>query len=249
MAPQTDPDLGTILGIWGHPDDEAYLSAGLMAEAVDAGRRVVCVTATRGEGGFADDDGRSVEERKAVRTAELEACLAALGVTEHRWLEYPDGGCGEVDDAEASARIAALIDEIRPDTILTFAPDGQTGHVDHMAVSRWTTRAFRDRRPPNTRLLYATVTPEWNAHFLATVPLEQVMMVDDLQPEATPVEDLAVWYVAEGEMLTRKLTALRSQASQIEPLIAQTGEQVFAELTRDEFFREPRADDWSAVSP
>src|ERR671922_141060 len=39
-------DLGTILGVWAHPDDEAYLSAGLMARAVRNGSRVVCVTAT-----------------------------------------------------------------------------------------------------------------------------------------------------------------------------------------------------------
>jgi len=42
--------LGTVLGIWAHPDDEAFLSAGLMAAARDAGQRVVCVTATLGEG-------------------------------------------------------------------------------------------------------------------------------------------------------------------------------------------------------
>ena len=28
--------LGTVLGIWAHPDDEAFLSAGLMAAARDA---------------------------------------------------------------------------------------------------------------------------------------------------------------------------------------------------------------------
>ena len=47
-------DLGTILGVWAHPDDEAYLSGGLMAMARDAGARVVCVTATRGELGTPD---------------------------------------------------------------------------------------------------------------------------------------------------------------------------------------------------
>ena len=41
-------DLGTIMSVWAHPDDEAYLCGGLMAAAVDAGSRVVCVTATRG---------------------------------------------------------------------------------------------------------------------------------------------------------------------------------------------------------
>ena len=49
-------DLGTLLGIWAHPDDETYLAAGLMAQAVRDGRRVVCVTATRGEGGSMDEE-------------------------------------------------------------------------------------------------------------------------------------------------------------------------------------------------
>ena len=60
------PVLGSILGVWAHPDDEAYLSAGLMAVAVEAGHHVCCVTATRGELGFPDDDPRSVEERSST---------------------------------------------------------------------------------------------------------------------------------------------------------------------------------------
>ena len=44
-------DLGTVLGVWAHPDDEAYLSSGLMAAARDAGHRVVVATATYGERG------------------------------------------------------------------------------------------------------------------------------------------------------------------------------------------------------
>ena len=38
-------DLGTVVGVWAHPDDEAYLTGGLMALARDTGARVVCVTA------------------------------------------------------------------------------------------------------------------------------------------------------------------------------------------------------------
>ena len=41
----------TLLGVWAHPDDEAYLSAGLMAEFRRRGDRVVVVTATLGEHG------------------------------------------------------------------------------------------------------------------------------------------------------------------------------------------------------
>ena len=96
ISPDTIGDVGSVLGVWGHPDDEAYLSAGLMALAVDAGRRVVCVTATAGEAGFPDDDARSVDARVAVRQAEMAASLAELGVAEHHWLGYGDGRCAEV---------------------------------------------------------------------------------------------------------------------------------------------------------
>ena len=47
-------ELGTVLGVWAHPDDEAYLSGALMALARRAGNRVVCATATRGEQGSPD---------------------------------------------------------------------------------------------------------------------------------------------------------------------------------------------------
>jgi len=51
MTASAPMDLGTVMGVWAHPDDETYLAAGLFAHAVDLGSRVVDVTATRGEGG------------------------------------------------------------------------------------------------------------------------------------------------------------------------------------------------------
>ena len=98
---------GTILSVWAHPDDETYLAAGLMAAAVQAGQRVVCVTATRGELGSTDPDRWPPGEAlAAVRTLEMERALAFFGVTEHHWLDYPDGGCADVDEGEAVARLA-----------------------------------------------------------------------------------------------------------------------------------------------
>src|SRR4051812_37066379 len=41
-------NIRTLLTVWAHPDDEAYLSAGLMLRVAEAGGRVVCLTATRG---------------------------------------------------------------------------------------------------------------------------------------------------------------------------------------------------------
>ena len=80
-------ELGTILGVWAHPDDDIYLAAGLMAAAVDAGQRVVDVTATRGEGGSMDEERWPPESMGEVRTKELLRSLEVLGVQEHHFLE------------------------------------------------------------------------------------------------------------------------------------------------------------------
>lgn len=243
-------DLGTILGVWAHPDDEAYLSAGLMATATDGARRVVCVTATKGEAGFADDDTRSIAERKALRAAECAACLEALGVTEHHWLDYPDGGCRLVDPAEPVAKLTGLIEEIQPDTVLTFGPDGMTGHDDHIAVSRWATLALRQattwptRARSPSRLLYATKTAEWNRRFSGYIDPADLMMVEGMEPPGVDAETLAVSFRAEGQLLDRKLAALRAQASQIEPLYEMVGEIAFREFIADEFFRNAHPDEW-----
>src|SRR5439155_10948723 len=95
-----DASLGTMLCVWAHPDDETYLAAGLMAQAVSEGRRVVCVTATRGEEGSWDEDRWPSSEMGKVREQELMASLEVLGVTEHLWLDYYDGTCAGVEHSE-----------------------------------------------------------------------------------------------------------------------------------------------------
>ena len=236
-------DVGTILGVWAHPDDETWLTAALMARAVQAGRRVVCVTATKGEAGFPSADARDETERAAIRDAELKASLAALGVTEHRWLGYADGGCATVPDEEATARIIALIDEIRPDTLVTFGPDGATGHGDHVSVCRWSTAAVAAAGDHAPRLLYATKTRHWIERFQDGMDVGSVMMIDGFEPEAVELSDLAVWVRCDEAELDRKIVALRSQASQIEPLVEAYGLEIMRELNRDEFLRGPRDTD------
>ena len=105
-----------------------------MAAAVDAGARVVCVTATRGERGTPDPHRWPAARLASLREAELAASLAVLGVTDHRQLGYPDGGCAEVPADDAVSRLAELMAEVEPDTVLSFGPDGMTGHADHRTI-------------------------------------------------------------------------------------------------------------------
>ena len=77
-----------LLGVWAHPDDEAYLSAGLMARVVEAGGEVTVLTATLGELGFPEDDPRSLQERAEFRENEMRAAMGEIGVEDVRFLRW-----------------------------------------------------------------------------------------------------------------------------------------------------------------
>ena len=235
-------DLGTILSVWAHPDDESYSCAGLMAAAVRAGHRVVCVTATRGEQGSTDPQRWPPgPELAAVRTDELKACLAEIGVTEHVWLDYPDGGCADIDHAEAVARIRAIADDVRPDTVLTFGPDGGTFHPDHMAVSSWTTQAIELSTAEHgytAQLHYTAMTPEWQERVTQFVDPSVVMMADR-EPITHAPHELSIHFVLEGELLDMKYRAMMCQESQVGPLLALAGPERYREMLAEEAFRAP----------
>ena len=233
-----DNPLGTILGVWAHPDDETYLCGGLMARAVQAGDRVVCITATRGEMGSPDEQRwPSGAPLAAVRTAEMEAALAILGVTEHHWLDYPDGGCAAVDQDEAVRRVAAVMEEVRPDTVLTFGPDGMTGHDDHKAASRWATEAVGSVGIPGAVLAYATKTPEWLEKFRAR--LDELNVFMGAEPPRTDAADLLIGVALAGDLLDTKVRAIRAMTSQVEPLVQALGEDFLREGMVEESFRRP----------
>jgi LmbE family N-acetylglucosaminyl deacetylase len=228
---------GPILGIWAHPDDEAFLSAGLMADAVALGERVVCVTATRGELGVQDPERWPPEKLAEIREAELQESFRILGVTEHHWLDYPDGGCHLVDDEDATARLAQIIEDVQPQSVLTFGPDGMTAHQDHMAVSRWTTLAFARSAPEGSRLLYATKTPDWADRFVPLMLSRHILMEEDADPPVTPHHELAVAFDLPDDLMELKTRALLAQESQIGAMIDVFGQDVVWEVNRVEYFR------------
>ncbi|MEU7820258.1 PIG-L family deacetylase [Catellatospora sp. NPDC049133] len=229
--------LGTVLGIWAHPDDEVYLSAGLMATARDAGQRVVCVTATLGEHGTGDPVSWPPARLAAVRAHEQRASLAVLGVTEHHVLGLPDGGCAEQGEAVVD-RLAAIVAEVRPDTIVTFGPDGFTGHADHQAVSRWATAA-RKRAAPNARLLHPVLTHEFLARWQDVYDRIDVFLADGL-PHAVPAAALSLDVLFDDALADRKLVALRAQATQTSGLVALLGEQTVRDWCATEGFIDAR---------
>jgi LmbE family N-acetylglucosaminyl deacetylase len=225
--------LGTILSIWAHPDDETYLAAGIMAAARDHGQRVVCVSATAGEHGTEDASAWPPTRLGSVRRWEAAAAMAVLGVTEHHVLSFGDGRLTN-DDEDGITRVGALIDEVDPDTILTFGADGMTYHPDHIAVHHWVTAAWRRRRG-RARLLYATCTVDRVETFRHAYE-DWNMYMSDARPRGVPAEHLAIHVELDGYELDRKLTALRAMATQTGGLVARLDPVAYAAQVAEEAF-------------
>jgi LmbE family N-acetylglucosaminyl deacetylase len=228
----------TLLGIWAHPDDEAYLSAGLMAQFVRRGGRVVIVTATRGELGTADPATWPAHHLAARRERELHESLAVIGVDEVHLLGLPDGGCHLY---EATDAIAGHISRTRPDLIVTFGPDGLTGHTDHRAVSRWATAA-RNAVRPEADLWYTTVTDRFRDEWASVNDEADFFYPGQPDSPRTPVGDLVHHDVLADDLLDVKFAALAAHATQTAALIERVGVPSYREWWRTEsFLRAPSA--------
>ena len=207
-------ELGTVLSVWAHPDDEAFLAAGLMAQATSDGGRVVCVTATRGEGGSFDEEKWPSATMGAVRERELMACLARLGVTEHEFLGLPDIDMQTpLPDTYGSERIRQIMADVQPDTVLTFGPDGMTGHEAHKSVSSWATDAFAELGKPGSRLYHAAASDAWAENFLQR--LTEIGVFLPGTPIVYPLGELDLVLELSDEQLDVKMAALEEHTSQL----------------------------------
>jgi LmbE family N-acetylglucosaminyl deacetylase len=130
--------------------------------------------------------------------------------------------------------VSRLLDEIAPDTILTFGADGITFHPDHIAVHRWVTTAWEERGR-SARLLHATSTVEHLDRFRALYEEWSIYMSDE-RPGGTPGDQVAVHVRLDGAHLDRKLTALRAMATQTGEVMAGLDPAVYAAEIAEEAF-------------
>ena len=105
-------------------------------------------------------------------------------------------------DAEVlTAQILAAIGETGAHVLLSFGPDGLSGHPDHLAIGRCAAVAFR--RDESLAALYTVAVP---ASLADALDLRQLQAVSDADI-ALAVDVSAVWEV--------KLAAIRCHASQL----------------------------------
>ena len=203
----------TILALHAHPDDEALLTGGTLAQATEAGHRVVIVTATDGSLGLTSRSFNR-ETLGQVRLGELRESAAGLGAERVHWLGYADSGMSPVLPAdpdglqrfvrapvpEAAERVAALLREESADLLISYDRNGGYGHPDHRRVHEVGALAAQLAGTP--RVLEARVSDR-----VAAIMKPRQVVFEALEP-VTHVIDVRPW-------LEIKRTAMRAHRSQL----------------------------------
>jgi len=162
---------GPIVAVFAHPDDERVIGP-LLSRLAREGRETHLVIATDGSKGVRDFARIPAGAQLAAARAKEASCAAnRLGVRQLHLLGLPDGGLASFDVlGKLRSGLVAIIDSLRPAAIITFGPEGGTGHPDHRLVGNVMTQIVQsDARHATLDLLYASLPTER----LATAPPAQ----------------------------------------------------------------------------
>ncbi|HWG65418.1 MAG TPA: N-acetyl-1-D-myo-inositol-2-amino-2-deoxy-alpha-D-glucopyranoside deacetylase [Streptosporangiaceae bacterium] len=237
-----------LLLVHAHPDDESIGTGATMAKYAAEGAHVTLVTCTLGELGeiippqLSDLAAEKTDRLGEYRIGELAAACKALGVTDHRFLggagRWRDSGMmglasnddprcfwqADVDDAART--LAAIINEVRPQVMVSYDQNGLYGHPDHIQAHRVARRAFRlsASLPSPVAKFFATAVPRSSlpeafaqssadAAALAAAGFNRIGSRADV-PYGTP-DDQVTTRIDGAPYLSAKTAAMRAHATQI----------------------------------
>jgi LmbE family N-acetylglucosaminyl deacetylase len=166
--PQAAPR--TLVAVLAHADDETPVTP-ILARYAREGVRVYMIIASDGAEGFGQqgflprpDSTPHGEDLARARAEEARCAAQALGVQAPILLGFPDGKLGDyIGDRSRlfrlTQRIAEELEKLHPDAILTWGPDGGTGHPDHRLVSNIVTQLSRAGAPGVPERLFYMYLP------------------------------------------------------------------------------------------
>lgn len=172
------PRPRTLLAVFAHPDDEGIVGP-LLARYAREGVRVHLAIATDGRHGVRDFAGIPGGDALAKARAEEARCAAEkLGIEPPVLLGLPDGiARTQGSPAEAMSNLGRLVEEVRrlfttlrPEVVVTWGPDGMSGHPDHRLVSAVVTQVVQEDQPGWPRNLFYPGFPRDRAATAPAIP-------------------------------------------------------------------------------
>ncbi|MCR8643552.1 PIG-L family deacetylase [Paenibacillus sp. N1-5-1-14] len=132
-----------ILLVLAHPDDESFICGGTLAKYAKEGVEISLVCATRGEMGrrVGNPPTLNRETIAIAREVELKEACSVLGISRLQFLDVLDKTVEFEDPYVMEVRIAAIIEDLKPDVVLTFH-EVLGGHPDHCAIGKFCKAGF-----------------------------------------------------------------------------------------------------------
>jgi N-acetyl-1-D-myo-inositol-2-amino-2-deoxy-alpha-D-glucopyranoside deacetylase len=254
-----------LLLVHAHPDDESITTGATIARYAAEGAEVTVVTCTLGEEGeimaglpeLAGLGAWAADQLGGYRVAELKAACAALGVSRHRYLggigRWRDSGMAGTPSAahpraftggsaeEQTAQLAEILDEVRPQVVVTYDSFGGYGHPDHIRAHE-ITMAAAPRAESVARVFHVVTSSDAMRAGLAALRAGETaypVPPDDELP-VTPDEEITTTLDV-AAYVPAKLAALRAHATQLTvvegdvPYFALTNELAQPIPARDSF--------------
>jgi N-acetyl-1-D-myo-inositol-2-amino-2-deoxy-alpha-D-glucopyranoside deacetylase len=239
------PPSRRLLLVHAHPDDETIATGATMARYAADGAQVTLLTCTLGEEGEilvpelellrADD----ADQLGGYRIGELAEAMRHLGVSDHRFLggtgRFRDSGMmdtpanehprafwraarkPEVFEAAVDAALD-VIRETRPQVVVSYDPNGDYGHPDHIMAHRVAAAAVAGA-PEIVAKFYWTATPRsmLRRGFEALKATgSSYFTVDTVEELPFGVEDDVITTLVDARAFaSAKLAALGAHATQI----------------------------------
>ena len=128
-----------IVGIFAHPDDENMVGS-VLAKYARLGHKVYVIIATDGKFGTRVTKIPEGDELGGVRRKETQCACEKLGIETPIFLglERLDTKIGVRAYLNAHRSLIdslkQKIDDIKPDVLISFGPDGEYGHSEHIVV-------------------------------------------------------------------------------------------------------------------
>lgn len=211
-------NIKKALLIFPHPDDEALTCGGLIKKLSQEGKEITYLCLTKGEKG---QEGAIFDPKLAeIRSKELKKVAEILGITK---LIHDDFGDGELPKKRKSLekRIKEVIEEEKPDLVVTYDKSGLYGHPDHIVVSEIVTNIIvgeglstlpmgRVKNPPLRKisLWYISFPPKF--YRFTKLPLHMAENPKFLKRKTMPTHKLFT-----GSITLTKIRSLYAHKSQL----------------------------------
>lgn len=126
--------MKNLVCVFAHPDDEAFGPGGTIAK-LSKKFNIYLLCATKGDVGQKSSKVKNRSKLSTIRSNELRKSAKILGIKKVYFLGFKDGTLSNNFYHKLANKVQKKLKELKPEILITYEPQGVSGHIDHITVS------------------------------------------------------------------------------------------------------------------